>query len=142
MMAQAVDGTGRQWHTEHRFTSHHCDREGSVRCPKQPGMPLTGCRSPVSGLAAMGLLQHKGRRAGALTLCQGSAKGSLPLPILPLSPGCFLGASLPVPDAQTLQDPHPNLLTSGQRAKDLSQLLTASTLGKDHWDLSFPNTIP
>lgn len=98
-------------------------------------LQLTGCRSPVLGLAAMDPLQYKGKRAGALPwLSQGISLS----PILHLSPGCLLAASLPVPAAQALQDPHPNLLTSGQRVEDLSRVLIAPTLGKHHWELTFP----
>lgn len=74
VMAHSDSGT-----QKHRFISYHCGREGSARCPKQPGMLLTGCRSPVSGMAAMDSLQHKGRRTGAVAFAQGSAKGSLHL---------------------------------------------------------------
>lgn len=82
---------------------------------------LTGHRSPVSGLAAMDPQQFRGRRAGALPWL---SQGISPSSTLPLSPGCLLAASLPVPGAQAL--------TFGQRVEDLSRVLIAPTSDKHH----------
>lgn len=111
-----------------------------MRCPKQPGVLLTGCRSPVSGMAAMDPLHHKGRRAGAVAFAKAQPR-DLSMSDIVSQPWVLLAASLPVPAGQALQDPHSNRLTSGQR-ENLSWVLTAPTLGEHHWELTFPETIP
>lgn len=87
-----------------------------------------------------------GTRAGELVLWsfgQGSAQCSLLSCIAPRPRRPPRAApALPAPTAQALQDPTPNPPTSGHRVEDLSQLLTAPTLGKHRWESVFLETLP
>lgn len=140
--AMTEDGTCRT-----DFISQCHGREESMRCPKQPGAHLAVCKDLFAGMAAKGPTAAQGqenRCCDPLTKAPPSEPFLSHIASQPLvaALGCLQAAALPAPAAQALQDPNPKPLTSGHWVEDVSQLLTAPTLGKHRWELSFLETVP